>query len=59
MKRLGLVAIAVLLMAAPAFAEGKLVVETSKKCSFTITPAARRGTQPFRAADKACGQGFL
>ncbi len=37
MKRLGLCAIAALLIAAPAMAADKLVVETSKKCSFTIT----------------------
>ena len=37
MKRLGMCAMAALLMAAPAMAAEKITVETSKKCSFTIT----------------------
>jgi peptidylprolyl isomerase len=58
MKRLGLVAIAALLMAAPAFADGKLVVETSKKCSFTIT--LRPDVAPNHSAQltKLAGKGF-
>lgn len=37
MKRLGMWAMAVVMMAAPAMAAEKLIVETSDKCSFTIT----------------------
>ncbi len=37
MKRLGMCAMAAVLMAAPAMAAEKITVETSKKCSFTIT----------------------
>ena len=36
MKRLGLCAIAAMMMAAPALAAGKITVETNDKCSFTI-----------------------
>ena len=61
MKKLGLVAIAAIaamLMAAPAMADGKLVVETSKKCSFTIT--LRSDLAPGHAAQitKLAGKGF-
>ena len=37
MKRLGMCAMAALLMAVPAMAAEKITVETSKKCSFTIS----------------------
>jgi cyclophilin family peptidyl-prolyl cis-trans isomerase len=37
MKRLGMWAMAVVMMAAPAMAAEKLIVETNDKCSFTIT----------------------
>lgn len=37
MKRLGLCAIAAMMMAAPALAAEKITVETNDKCSFTIT----------------------
>jgi len=37
MKKLGPIAIAAMLAATPAMAAAKLVVDTSKKCSFTIT----------------------
>ena len=37
MKRLGMCAMAALMMAAPAMAAEKLIVETNDKCSFTIT----------------------
>ena len=37
MKKLGMCAMAAFLMAAPAMAAEKITVETSKKCSFTIT----------------------
>jgi cyclophilin family peptidyl-prolyl cis-trans isomerase len=36
MKRLGMCAMAAMMMAAPAMAAEKLIVETSDKCSFTI-----------------------
>jgi peptidylprolyl isomerase len=58
MKKLGLVAIAALLMATPAVAGAKLVVDTSKKCSFTIT--LRDDLAPHHAAQlaKLAGKGF-
>ncbi len=37
MKRLGLCAMAAMMMAAPALAAEKITVETNDKCSFTIT----------------------
>ena len=37
MKKLGLVAMAAMMMAAPALAAQKIVVETNDKCSFAIT----------------------
>ena len=36
MKRLGICAMAALMIAAPAMAAEKLIVETNDKCSFTI-----------------------
>jgi peptidylprolyl isomerase len=58
MKKIGLVAIAAVLMAAPAFAADKLVVETSKKCSFTIS--LRTDLAPGHAAQmtKLAAKGF-
>jgi peptidylprolyl isomerase len=58
MKKLGLLALAGVLLATPALAADKLVVETSKKCSFTIT--LRPDLAPKHAAQmtKLAGQGF-
>ena len=58
MKKLGIVAITAMLMATPAVAGAKLVVETSKKCNFTI--ALRDDLAPNHAAQmtKLAGKGF-
>jgi peptidylprolyl isomerase len=58
MKKIGLVAIAAVLLAAPALAADKLVVETSKKCSFTIS--LRTDLAPAHAAQmtKLAAKGF-
>ncbi len=58
MKKFGLVAIAAVFLATPAMAAGKLVVETSKKCSFTIT--LRDDLAPGHVAQitKLAGKGF-
>ena len=51
MKRLGMCAMAAMMMAAPAMAAEKITVETNDKCSFTIHAAAGPGASP-------CGAGF-
>ena len=59
MKKLGVFAIAVVLMAAPAFAAEKLVVETSKKCSFTITLRADLAPKHVAQISKLAAAGFV
>lgn len=58
MKKLGICAVAAMMMVAPAMADGKLAVETSKNCSFTIT--LRPDLAPNHAAQmtKLAGKGF-
>jgi cyclophilin family peptidyl-prolyl cis-trans isomerase len=58
MKRLGLVAMAVVMMAAPAMAAEKITVETNDKCSFTI--ALRPDLAPLHVAQvsKLAAAGF-
>jgi peptidylprolyl isomerase len=58
MKKLGTVAIAAFLMAAPALAAEKMTVETSKSCSFTI--ALRSDLAPNHVAQvlKLAAAGF-
>ena len=59
MKRLGLCAIAALMMAAPAMAAEKITVETNDKCSFTITLRPDLAPSPRGAGFQACGGGLL
>jgi len=58
MKRLGFVAMAVVMMAAPAMAAEKITVETNDKCSFTI--ALRPDLAPLHVAQvsKLAAAGF-
>ena len=58
MKKLGLVAIAALLMAAPALAAEKIIVETSKKCSFTITLRPDLAPKHVAQISKLAAAGF-
>ncbi len=58
MKRLGMCAVAALMMAAPAMAAEKIIVETNDKCSFTI--ALRPDLAPLHVAQvsKLAAAGF-
>jgi peptidylprolyl isomerase len=58
MKRLGMCAMAALMMAAPAMAAEKIIVETNDKCSFTI--ALRPDLAPLHVAQvsKLAAAGF-
>ena len=58
MKRIGIAAMAAVMMAAPAFAAEKLVVETSKKCSFTITLRADLAPKHVAQISKLAAAGF-
>jgi peptidylprolyl isomerase len=58
MKRLGLCAIAAVMMAAPAFAAEKITVETSDKCSFTITLRPDLAPNHVAQVSKLAAAGF-
>ena len=58
MKRLGMYALAAVMMAAPAMAAEKLVVETSDKCSFTITLRADLAPNHVAQVSKLAAAGF-
>jgi peptidylprolyl isomerase len=58
MKRLGLCAIAAVMMAAPAMAAEKITVETSDKCSFTITLRPDLAPNHVAQVSKLAAAGF-
>jgi peptidylprolyl isomerase len=58
MKRLGMCAMAAMMMAAPAMAAEKLVVETNDKCSFTITLRADLAPNHVAQVSKLAVAGF-
>lgn len=58
MKRLGICAMAALLMAAPALAAEKITVETSKGCSFGIKLRADLAPKHVAQITKLAGEGF-
>jgi len=58
MKRLGLCAIAAMMMAAPALAADKITVETSDKCSFTITLRPDLAPNHVAQVSKLAAAGF-
>lgn len=58
MKRLGLCAIAAMMMAAPALAAEKITVETSDKCSFTITLRPDLAPNHVAQVSKLAAAGF-
>ena len=58
MKRLGMCAMAALMMAAPAMAAEKITVETSKGCSFDIKLRADLAPKHVAQITKLAGEGF-
>ena len=58
MKRLGLCAIAAMMMDAPALAADKITVETSDKCSFTITLRPDLAPNHVAQVSKLAAAGF-
>ena len=58
MKRLGICAMAALMMAAPAMAAEKITVETSKGCSFDIKLRADLAPKHVAQITKLAGEGF-
>ena len=58
MKRLGLCAMAAMMMAAPALAAEKMIVETSDKCSFTITLRPDLAPNHVAQVSKLAAAGF-
>ena len=58
MKRLGMCAMAALMMAAPAMAAEKITVETSKGCSFDIKLRADLAPKHVAQITKLAGAGF-
>ena len=58
MKRLGLCAIAAMMMAAPALAAEKITVETNDKCSFTITLRPDLAPNHVAQVSKLAAAGF-
>ena len=58
MKRLGLCAIAAMMMAAPALAADKITVETSDKCSFTISLRPDLAPNHVAQVSKLAAAGF-
>jgi peptidylprolyl isomerase len=58
MKRLGLCAIAAIMMAAPALAAEKITVETNDKCSFTITLRPDLAPNHVAQVSKLAAAGF-
>ena len=58
MKRLGMCAMAAMLMAAPALAAEKITVETSDKCSFTITLRPDLAPNHVAQVSKLAAAGF-
>ncbi len=58
MKKLGTFAIAAFLMATPALAAGKMTVETSKSCSFTIALRSDLAPNHVAQVSKLAAAGF-
>ena len=58
MKRLGLCAMAAMMMAAPALAAEKITVETNDKCSFTITLRPDLAPNHVAQVSKLAAAGF-
>ena len=58
MKRLGMCAMAALMMAAPAMGAEKITVETSKGCSFDIKLRADLAPKHVAQITKLAGEGF-
>ena len=58
MKRLGMCAMAAVMMAAPALAAEKITIETNDKCSFTIALRADLATAHVAQVSKLAAAGF-